>query len=75
MRQHRETNYARVHKDAKETANAVANTCFLRLTNDKPYELTELKTQFVRYTVEGVMPRIGGPSDDSRKELAIRNLS
>jgi hypothetical protein len=31
--------------------------------DDKPYELTELGTQFVRYTVEGVMPRIAAPSD------------
>jgi hypothetical protein len=27
--------------------------------DDKQYELTELGAQFVRYTMEGVMPRIG----------------
>jgi hypothetical protein len=30
--------------------------------DEQPYELTQLGTQFVRYTMEGVMPRIGGAS-------------
>jgi hypothetical protein len=29
--------------------------------DEEEYELTELGTQFVRYTVEGVMPKIGAP--------------
>ena len=31
----------------------------LAFDDDERYELTELGTQFVRYTMEGVMPRIG----------------
>jgi|SRR5579863_638664 len=64
MRQHRETNYAGQFVKPQRRRPRPSTTLTSPFDDDKPYELTELGTQFVRYTVEGVMPRIGGPSAD-----------
>jgi hypothetical protein len=61
MRQHRETNYAGQFLKAPRRKPAPSATLTSAFDDDKPYELTELGTQFVRYTVEGVMPRIAAP--------------
>jgi hypothetical protein len=68
MRQHRETNYAGQFIKTQKRRTTPSTTLTSAFDDDKPYELTELGTQFVRYTVEGLMPRIAGPSNDSRKE-------
>jgi hypothetical protein len=63
VRQHRETNYAGQFIKTQQRKRPVSSgTLTSAFDDDKPYELTELGTQFVRYTVEGVMPRIAGPS-------------
>jgi hypothetical protein len=64
VRQHRETNYAGQFIKTQQKKRPVSSgTLTSAFDDDKPYELTELGTQFVRYTVEGVMPRIAGPTD------------
>ena len=62
MRQHRETNYAGQFIKTQRRRTTPSTTLTSAFDDDKPYELTELGTQFVRYTVEGVMPRIGTTS-------------
>ncbi len=67
IRQHRETNYAGQFLKAARKRPVRSTTLTSPFDDDKPYELTELGVQFVRYTVEGVMPRIGAaPQTDSQ---------
>jgi len=68
MRQHRETNYAGQFIKTQRRRPTPTATLTSPFDDDKPYELTELGTQFVRYTVEGVMPRIGAPSPGPQAE-------
>jgi hypothetical protein len=64
VRQHRETNYVgQFIKTPQRKRPLSSGTLTSAFDDDKPYELTELGTQFVRYTVEGVMPRIAAPTD------------
>jgi hypothetical protein len=60
IRQHREKDYygrfVKAPSRPKGTSSAVLTSAF---DDDKTYELTELGKQFVRYTMEGVMPLIG----------------
>jgi hypothetical protein len=63
VRQHRETDYAGhfVKKTPKRTGTP-SRLMTSAFDDEQQYELTQLGSQFVRYTVEGVMPRIGaGP--------------
>ena len=62
MRQHRETNYAGQFIKTQRKRAMPSTTLTSAFDDDKAYELTELGTQFVRYTVEGMMPRIGAPT-------------
>jgi len=68
MRQHRETNYAGQFIKTQRRRPTPTATLTSAFDDDKPYELTELGTQFVRYTVEWVMPRIGAPSSGPQAE-------
>jgi len=62
IRQHRETdyygNFVKTQTRARTNQSGLMKSAF---DHEKPYELTELGTQFVRYTVEGVMPSIAAP--------------
>jgi hypothetical protein len=64
IRQHRETDYAGnfIRKIPKQRTGGVSRTMSSAFDDEQPYELTKLGTQFVRYTMEGVMPRISGAS-------------
>jgi hypothetical protein len=67
IRQHRETNYAGQFLKAPRKRPVRSTTLTSPFDDDKPYELTELAAQFVRYTIEGVMPRISAaPQTDSQ---------
>jgi hypothetical protein len=60
IRQHREKDYyGNFIKDSSRSRAATSRVMKSAFDDDKQYELTELGTQFVRYTMEGVMPRIG----------------
>jgi hypothetical protein len=60
IRQHREKdylgNYVKTPSKARAPASPLMTSAF---DDDKQYELTELGKQFVRYTMEDVMPLIG----------------
>ena len=62
IRQHREKDYRGNYlKATPQRRTGIASRIMASaFDDDKAYELTELGKQFVRYTVEGVMPRIGG---------------
>lgn len=63
IRQHREKdyygNFLKERSRKPKVASSVMKSAF---DDDKEYELTELVAQFVRYTMENVMPRIGSPA-------------
>jgi hypothetical protein len=62
VRQHREKDYyGNYIKAEPQKRGSSSNTMTSAFDDAKPYELTELGAQFVRYTMEGVMPRIGTP--------------
>jgi len=60
VRQHRPKdyygNFVKQSPKGKGSASGILTSAF---DDDKRYELTELGIQFVRYTMEGVMPRLG----------------
>jgi hypothetical protein len=61
IRQHREKDYyGRFVKAPPQRGRSGSGMVTSAFEGEKPYELTELGKQFVRYTMEGVMPRIGG---------------
>jgi hypothetical protein len=65
IRQHREKdsqgNYLKVStRKPRAVPSRLMKSAF---DDDKEYELTELGKQFVRYTMENVMPRIGAPAN------------
>ena len=63
MRQHREKDYhGNFLREPSRRKNVPSTTMKSAFDDDKQYELTELGSQFVRYTMEGVMPRIGSKS-------------
>src|SRR5262249_44812299 len=63
VRQHREKDYyGNWLKTSSRRRSAPSRTMTSAFDDDKEYELTELGAQFVRYTMEGVMPRIAAPS-------------
>jgi hypothetical protein len=60
IRQHREKDYyGNFVKTPPKRRGPASPTMASAFDDDKPYELTELGAQFVRYTMEGVMPRLG----------------
>lgn len=60
VRQHREKDYyGNFIKETPRRSSNPSRTMKSAFDDDKQYELTELGAQFVRYTMEGVMPRIG----------------
>ena len=61
VRQHRQKDYngRYIKETPKPRGQASSQTLTSAFDDEKKYELTELGTQFVRYTVEGVMPSIG----------------
>jgi hypothetical protein len=62
IRQHREKDYyGNFVKQPSNRRGSTSVTLTSAFDDEKRYELTELGKQFVRYTMEGVMPRIGGP--------------
>jgi hypothetical protein len=75
IRQHREKDYygryIKTPTKARGEASSIMTSAF---DDEKRYELTELGKQFVRYTMEGVMPLIGGTptpaSPDAPKKAA-----
>lgn len=61
VRQHREIDYAgNFIKKTPKRGGVVSRIMASAFDDEQAYELTQLGTQFVRYTMEGVMPRIGG---------------
>jgi hypothetical protein len=62
VRQHRDKDYYGNYLKAapQRRSGAVSRIMASAFDDEKAYELTELGKQFVRYTMEGVMPRIGG---------------
>lgn len=60
IRQHRDKDYyGNFLKQPRRTNSGMSPTVKSAFDDDKQYELTDLGAQFVRYTMEGVMPRIG----------------
>ena len=63
IRQHRERNYyGQFVKTTPRQRGARSPIMASAFDDEKPYELTELGKQFVRYTMEGVMPKIAAQS-------------
>lgn len=64
LRQHREKDYYGnfMKKQPKPRSQGGSSTMTSAFEDEQGYELTELGTQFVRYTMEGVMPGIGAGS-------------
>lgn len=63
IRQHRERAYDGSFMKAPQRRGVPSATMGTAFDDEKPYELTELGKQFVRYTMEGVMPSIAGAQD------------
>jgi len=67
IRQHREKDYqgnflkARSQKNRKPVSRTLASA----FDDEKQYELTELGTQFVHYTMNEIVPRIGSVSTNT----------
>jgi len=59
IRQHKETDYHGNFLRARRRKTTPSNTIKSSFDDIEPYELTEFGKQFVRYTMENVMPRIG----------------
>jgi hypothetical protein len=60
IRQHRETNYdGQFKKQKTKRSKSSSGTLKSAFDSEEPYELTELGKQFVHYTMEEVVPRIG----------------
>ena len=68
VRQHRPKdyygNFVKQPPKRKPSTNALTSA----FDDDKSYELTELGTQFVRYTMEDVMPKLGSASGNPTRE-------
>lgn len=63
IRQHREKDYNGnwIKKHRPPRRGTQSQTLKSAFDDEEEYELTELGTQFVRYTVEGAMPKISAP--------------
>jgi hypothetical protein len=67
IRQHREKDYHGnwIKKTRPVRRGTQSQTLKSAFDDEEEYELTELGTQFVRYTVEGAMPKIAAPFDSA----------
>lgn len=66
VRQHREKDYyGNFIKAQSRHRTASGQNMASAFDDEKPYELTQLGTQFVRYTMEGVMPSLGASSSNA----------
>ena len=63
IRQHREKAYDGSFMKTPPRRRAPSPIMGSAFDDEKPYELTELGKQFVRYTMEGVMPSIAGSQE------------
>lgn len=62
VRQHRETDYyGNFVKKARQSGSRPSQLMKSAFDDEEQYELTELGKQFVRYTMDEVMPRIAAP--------------
>lgn len=61
IRQHQETDYQGRFLKTERKPRADSSRMTSRFDDEKQYELTELGKQFVRYTMEGVMPLMSAP--------------
>jgi hypothetical protein len=80
IRQHREKDYHGnwIKKTRAPRRGMQSQTLKSAFDDEEEYELTELGTQFVRYTVEGAMPKIAAPpsgvyseADSTRQEASM----
>jgi len=80
IRQHREKDYHGnwIKKTRTPRRGIQSQTLKSAFDDEEEYELTELGTQFVRYTVEGAMPKIAAPpgtaysaGDSSTQQAAV----
>ena len=62
MRQHRPTDYygSFLKTPARRQIGGPKGTLTSAFDDEKPYELTELGRQFVHYTMDEIVPKIGG---------------
>jgi hypothetical protein len=69
IRQHREKDYYGnwIKKTRPSRKGQSPQTMKSAFDEEEEYELTELGTQFVRYTMDEVMPRIAAPATDAAK--------
>jgi hypothetical protein len=67
IRQHREKDYRGnfVKKARQSRGGQSSQTMKSAFDDEEEYELTELGKQFVRYTMDEVMPRIAAPVTDN----------
>lgn len=65
IRQHRETDYYGNFIKRTRSAGRSSQVMKSAFDNEEAYELTELGKQFVRYTMEDVMPRIAAATSES----------
>ena len=66
IRQHRQRDYhGHWIKTPATRRGEPSQTMTSAFDDEKPYELTELGTQFVRYTMDEVMPRIAAPTPEN----------
>jgi hypothetical protein len=67
IRQHREKDYYGnfVKKPRQSRGGQSSQTMKSAFDDEEEYELTELGKQFVRYTMDEVMPRIAAPATDN----------
>jgi len=73
VRQHREKDYyGNYIKRTPVRKSGSSNLVKSAFADDEEYELTELGAQFVRYTMEGVMPRIGAPPSQQEPKSTAR---
>lgn len=71
VRQHREKDYyGNFVRSALKPRGPRPLTMATAFDDEKPYELTEIGKQFVRYTMEGVMPLVSGATAGNASEGA-----
>src|SRR5229473_2747834 len=71
IRQHREKDYHGnwIKKTRPSRRGQSSQTLKSAFDDEEEYELTELGTQFVRYTMDEVMPRIAAPAGNAQPEV------
>jgi hypothetical protein len=67
IRQHRETNYAGEFIKRQRTRGPASGVMKSAFDDGEQYELTELGKQFVHYTMQEIVPRLGGQPEQEGK--------